>query len=181
MKNNQEIIGKRYSEALFDVAVEQDELEQVYQDLQALQSVYQNVDGIGFLLTTDNLQKEQKETLFEELLKPFSQLVQNTLKVMYKNRRMNDVPIVIESFNQLYDLKNNVVKGKVFSVVELQEEQRAKLEQEVARLLDYNKVTLINEIDSSLIGGFVINVNNQVIDRSLKQKLQQIEQSLLEI
>lgn len=181
MKTSQTLIARRYSEALFDVAVEQNKLQEVYDDLQALLAVIKKVPEISQLLDLTSLDGEKKEKLFGELCEPFSMLVQNTLKIVYKNHRMSNLEDIIEIFNHLYDLKQGFIKGNVISAVPLKKEQLEKLENEVARLLGYKQVKLNNSCDASIIGGFIVNVNNQVIDRSLKQRLKKLEQSLLQI
>ena len=180
MKNNNSMLAKRYSKALFEVALEQDKLTEVYQEVQSLQEIYQEVPSLSYWLEVNELDSDKQKELFDTLAQSFSKLLQNLLKILYKNRRLSLLSMIIDEFNKLYGTHIGVMQGAVKSVIPLTDEQKSNLEAEVAQLLNCQKVNLVNTCDESIIGGFIVDVNNNLVDCSLKTKLNAIKQKLLQ-
>ena len=76
MKLDKYTVGKRYGKALFELAVEKNQAEAIYQELLTLREVYHQVPGIGDILSDDRLEPYEK-TASEKLVTGFSEMMQN--------------------------------------------------------------------------------------------------------
>lgn len=178
MKLDKYEVGKRYGKALFQLAKEKDSVAQVYEELQGLKHVLNETPELGAILDAVHTSTEVKEKLLNELVSPFSPMVQNFLHVVYNYRRMSDLPYMLETYSRLYDDERHYLSGTIKSVVPLTEEQIKRIEQKVAALLGYKDATFTNVIDESIIGGFVVEAHNFVIDRSLQQQINMMARAL---
>lgn len=102
----------------------------------------------------------------------------NFLKVVALNRRLLALPAISELF-VLYKRKQvNQVNAKVTSVVPLDKTEEQALKQALEGRL-HQKVTLEYALDSQLLGGLTIQIENFVIDNSLRGKLERLRATLM--
>ena len=73
--------------------------------------------------------------------------------------------------------KQNILEGTIYSVIELNEDQISRIEQVISKKLD-KKVELKNEINSSLIGGVKVVINDMVFDGSITNRIESLKNSL---
>ena len=79
---------------------------------------------------------------------------------------------IADAFVRQYDNANKIVTAEVTSAVQLDQATLDKIVAQAKQTLDADSsVKIVNKIDSSLIGGFVLRVGNQQIDTSIKSKL----------
>lgn len=79
-----------------------------------------------------------------------------------------------------YNKLNNIAFGKVISAVKLDDEQLHKLGQAYAEKYDLKELKLTNQVDPSIIGGVILEVEDYIIDGSVKNKLKKIRAQLVE-
>lgn len=178
MKLDKYEVGKRYGKALFQLANDNDCVAQVYEELQGLKVIFNENHDLGQILDAVHTSTEVKEKLLNELVSPFSPMVQNFLHVVYQYKRMSDLPYMVDAFSRLYDDERHYLSGTIKSVVPLTEEQITKIEQKIAKCLGYANASFTNELDPSIIGGFVVEAHNFVIDRSLQQQINMMARAL---
>lgn len=179
MKLDKYIIGKRYGKALFELAVKNEELDSVYQDLLKIREIYHEIPDLGEILSDVRLALYEKDELVEQLLQGFEVTVQNFLSVVYDYSRMNDLLLMIDEYERRYDEHKRLLLGTVVTAVPLTKDQHQLVEKRAADLLGYEKANLINLIEPKIIGGVIIEANNKVIDGSIHKKLEQIKTMLV--
>lgn len=175
MKLDKYTVGKRYGKALFELAIEKQQADQVYQKLLTLREVVQDVPGLGEILSDARLEPYEKDKIMEQLTNGFEGIVKNFLEVVYNYNRMSDLLLMIDEYEYRYDEHRRLILGTVITAVPLTKEQHQTMEAKAAQLLGYEKSNLINLIDPKIIGGVVIEANYQVIDGSIQKQLEKIE------
>ncbi|EHR4739516.1 F0F1 ATP synthase subunit delta [Enterococcus faecalis] len=179
MKLDKYTVGKRYGKALFELAVEKNQAEAIYQELLTLREVYHQVPGIGDILSDDRIEPYEKDSIMEKLVTGFSEMMQNFLRVVYEYRRMYDLLLMIDEYERRYDEHQGLILGSVTTAIPLSKEQHQAMEEKAAQLLGYEQAHLVNLIDPSIVGGVVIEANHQVIDGSIRKQLEHMQQKLL--
>ena len=84
---------------------------------------------------------------------------------------------ILNDFNTKCNDKQNILEGTIYSVIELNEDQISRIEQVISKKLD-KKVELKNEINSSLIGGVKVVINDMVFDGSITNRIESLKNSL---
>lgn len=173
-------VAKRYARALFEVALESKQLELVEADLKSLQESYRQSQQFSALIDSPVISTEAKQHAFSASFKKRLQGItfRFVTLLISKNREMLLMQIV-EEFGDLLDQHRGIVRGDVYSVAPLSEEQVKNLVAQLNRMTGKN-VLITRHLDESLLGGIVIKLQDKVIDASLRNKLEKIRQTLIE-
>ncbi|WP_295729790.1 ATP synthase F1 subunit delta [uncultured Limosilactobacillus sp.] len=179
MSLDKKTVAKRYAKALFELVDANDQLEQTYQELVALRTVFKQNAGLQRALSGTNLSQDQKETIINELKNGASQLVTNLIQMVFDYGRMDEMVAIIDEFETQYDQAHKRVHADVVSAVQLDEKRRQKLAETLAHRLGANDVILNETVDSQIIGGLIVKVGSQTLDGSLKTKLEKMRRILV--
>ncbi|HNP86454.1 MAG: ATP synthase F1 subunit delta [Chloroflexi bacterium SZAS-1] len=104
--------------------------------------------------------------------------VQNFLQAMAREGVLDRLPSVVQAFEQFGQSNARSMSGEVVSAVELSEAQRATILNDL-RSRYGQQLDLRFGVDSSLIGGLIIRVGDQVLDNSLRARLSAIQRNML--
>lgn len=173
-------VAKRYARALFEVALESKQLELVEADLKSLQESYRQSQEFSALIDSPVISTVAKQQAFSASFK--KRLKDITFRfvtlLISKNREILLMQIV-EEFGDLLDQHRGIVRGDVYSVTPLSEEQVKNLVAQLNRMTGKN-VLITRHLDESLLGGIVIKLQDKVFDASLRNKLEKLRQTLIE-
>ncbi len=178
MKLDKYEVGKRYGKALFELAETKQVLEEVFQDAQILRQIFATVPNLGEILSHPTFEAAEKNQLVELLTSNFQGVLKTTLLVVYQNQRMKDLPYIIADFESRYYEKMGILPVKVTTVVPLTDQQLTQLMTKLKRQFGYSKIEITEAIDPTILGGVVVETKNEVIDGSLKKRLNQIKKNL---
>ncbi|WP_461198172.1 ATP synthase F1 subunit delta [Enterococcus sp. N249-2] len=178
MKLDKFTVGKRYGKALFELAIDEQRLTEVYQELMTLRQVYQELPEFGQIMTDNHLDIHEKRKLFDQLLNGFDGLVKNFLEIVYEYNRMDDLLMIIDAYERRYDEYQGLVIGTVTTAVALSEAQKAAIEAQIAQKLGYKKAHLETVVEPEILGGVIVEANHQVIDGSIKSQLDYLRQQM---
>ena len=173
--------AERYSLALFELSEESNLISQIEdQSLSFLNLIEQSEDF-------SNLIKDPT-TSQEDLLKvintisennKFESLFKNFLSFLIQKRRFFFIERILKSFIEICSRKRGELKAELKSAKELSNEEIAKITEELTKNFS-SKIKLNYKHDESLIGGLVVQVGSTMVDTSIKNKLQQIENRMIE-
>ncbi|MDR1013284.1 MAG: F0F1 ATP synthase subunit delta [Lactobacillales bacterium] len=178
MKLDKKLAVKRYTKALFALALEQNKAFDVFEELKNLWTIFHKIPELGIILTDHRLSTEQREQIFSLLKGKSSKLIENFLNVLFEANMMEIFPTTVDDFEKRLLSKEQKAKGVVTTAIALSKTQREKLEQNVAKKLNLTSVKLVKKIDETIIGGVIIEVNQTIIDGSVKGQLIKVQQLL---
>ena len=176
---SQTIVAKRYADALFQIAEENDLTSQFIEELNVVKSVFEQNEKLSVLLASPSATNKEKTTLIDSAFASVHLHIKNALKIMIERRRSNVILQMIEEFINLYNDKNDITHAVVSSVRELSTEEISNVETTFKALLNKKSLFIENKVDKSLLGGLRIRIGNTIYDGSLSNKLKRIEQNLL--
>jgi len=179
MKLSKEQVGKRYSKALYEVAEEQKSIEEILEDLKSLKQVYEENPSLSFALAGRSISRTEKLKILDTLKNQFGELMQDFLSLVFDNNRMDCIIEIADAFIKKYDEVNGIVEATVTTTVDLDEAQASNLESVIKKRFSVNKVNLTKIVDSTIIGGVIIRVGDQVVDGSVVKRFNDIKKTLL--
>ena len=173
-------VVSRYSKSLFDISKSNGNLNQVHEDVMELWNIVK-ADEMRTFLKSPIISSVRKADVFEKLLKNFDQSLLQTLLVMIEHKREAYISDFCRAFHLLYNKENKVSQAKLITADTIGEDT-------VKELLDTFKqkgfleadVELIKEIDSSIIGGFILEFDGKVYNASLLHSLDQLKKKFNE-
>jgi F-type H+-transporting ATPase subunit delta len=173
--------AERYSLALYELASENNVLSQAEdQSTSILNLISSSKDFSDLIKDPTNNQDDLLKVIndisdnnkFESLLKSF-------LSFLVKKRRFFYVEQILKSFIETCSQKRGELKAELRSAKELSSDEISKITSELTKNFS-SKIKLNYKHDQSLIGGLVVQVGSAMVDTSIKNKLQQIENRMIE-
>ncbi|MFN3782836.1 MAG: ATP synthase F1 subunit delta [Spirosomataceae bacterium] len=168
---SQSIVAYRYAKSLIDLATETGVINEVNKDMDLFISVCQENDQLVAVLKNPIVRHSKKLAILKALfLGKVHDVTFSIFTILTKKNRESYILSIAQEFRKLYNLKNNIQVATVSTVEPLSDTQKSEFISKIAQAL--NKEIILNEkIDSSLIGGYVLTVNDTQIDTSVKKRL----------
>jgi len=168
-----------FAQAFYDLALEENQ-PQAYQE--ALSEVSKTLNGNEELLATFRsyvLPKERLYALIDSLWGQGPKNLAPFLKTLVKNHALGYFSEIVSAFSSLVNEGLGVEEGLAYSAVALSGEEMLRLEEAVGKTLK-KKVSLVNRVEPSLIGGVKVAIAGKVYDGSIARKLSELRKSLIE-
>jgi len=99
-------------------------------------------------------------------------------RYIYRNRKLALAGKIAEQFGKIYNEKKSIVDASVTTREKLGEAELKKMKQYVAKKYQAKDVVLKNIVDESVKGGFVLKVGDEVVDGSVKGRLEELKKIL---
>ncbi len=191
MKGELAEIAAKYAEATLKLIEESEspageaatmkKAEAVYGDLKAIQEALATSHDFRLILNHPALGPAEKKQLlgniFQAKVDPVTFLL---LQLLADRRRLNILEEISHEFKKLLMKRLNILEGTLVSSIKLGEKEVANIKARISEHMG-SKLDLTVEVDETLLAGMMLRVGDQVIDGSLKGKLQKLEQSLLSV
>ena len=169
----EELILQKYTRALFEVADEQNALDQVHKGLQEIDAAFGQVPELADILTNPQVDWKNKLQLADTLAKGRSALIVNFVDLVMDKERQFILSQVAGEFQRLLDLRAKRKEAVVTTVIPLPENERKLLEDKLKSVFAEDFV-LENKVDPEILGGLKIQMGFTVIDGTVKRKLQEM-------
>ena len=172
-------LSGRYAAALFELAEERKQLDEVAGDTAAICALVAESPDLRRLVASPVIARADQTRAVMAVLKSagVSVLTRNFTGIVAQNHRLYALADMCKAFQALLAGRRGEITAVVTTAHPLGDKQSAALEQEL-KLAMGSKVTLDLKTDATLLGGAVIRVGSRMIDFSLRTKLQRLELSL---
>ena len=186
------LIASRYAKALLKLVDETGNGELVVQQVQVLQDALGSVPELR--RAVDDLQAvtpDQKTALFETVLSEggtssgiMAPELRSFIGLLGRNGRIGEIRLIFNSFISEYYKSRGIVRGRlVFPSEEGATRDGKALEERIRNMIESRsgkKLLLKTEVDESLIGGFLLEVEDQLLDASVSHQLDLIRKQFIE-
>lgn len=168
-------IANRYAKSLLETSVEQNKLDVIYNDMKGMKDTFENKD-LSLLLKSPIINAEKKWSALNAVYSgKIDELSLNFIKLAIKKGRESHLPNMCDAFIKLYREKNNIASAKVITATKLTEEKLNSIKASLN--LQASSLEIEEEVDESLIGGFIIVMGDKRYDASVKHKLNKLRKS----
>ena len=173
--------AERYSLALFELSEENDLLSQVEDESSSLLKLISKSKDFYNLIKDPTISQEDLSKVVNKIAEDnkFNTLFKNFLNFLIQKRRFFFIERILKSFIEICSRKRGELKAELRSAKELSSDEIKKITDELAKNFS-SKIKLNYKFDKSLIGGLVVQVGSTMVDTSIKNKLQQIENRMIE-
>jgi len=175
-----EIIARRYGSALADVVLKTGETETVKSELIQWASMIDTTADLHDAFSNPSISHAQKEGLLASLLERThpSRTTANFLRVLLRNGRLTEITAINERFAAELEERSGIVAADVTSARELPAAERSELQSKLEQLTG-KRVNMIFNIDPNLLGGVITRVGSTVYDGSVKTRLENLREQLI--
>lgn len=169
--------ASRYAKALLELAIEHGKTDGVSADMRALLSAFEETREFQLFLDSPVINGEKKNAIFKELFPQFDTLTSSFVSLIVKNRRENALAQIAASYEAQLKAHLGIVPVTLVSAQKLDEATKKTILAKLDKAIE-GKLELDEQIDSSLIGGFIIKMGDTHIDASVSNKLENLKVSL---
>lgn len=175
-----ETIARRYSVALADVVLKSGQTDSVKAEIASLGALFGQNSDLQTVFSNPAIAHANKEKVLDGLLaklKP-SSTTANFLKVLLQNGRLSELSDINDRFAAVLDERSGLVAAEITSARELPGGEKAEFEKSLAALT--GKTVNVNyAVDPNIIGGVVTRIGSTVYDGSVKTKLENLKEQLV--
>lgn len=173
--------SSRYSLALYELANETNLLLKIEeQSSKILKLIQSSIDFSNLIKNPTSIQQELLNVInkISEQYK-FESLLKNFLSLLITKKRFFYLEQILKSFIEICSKKRGELKAELRSAKNLSNEEITKITDDLSKNFS-SKIKLNYKQDKSLIGGLVVQVGSTMVDTSIKNKLQQIQNKMME-
>ena len=173
--------AERYSLALFELSEENNLLSQIEDQSSSILNLIDQSEDFSNLIKDPTTSQEDLLKVINTISEnnKFESLFKYFLCFLIQKRRFFFIERILKSFIEICSRKRGELKAELKSAKELSNEEIAKITEELTKNFS-SKIKLNYKHDESLIGGLVVQVGSTMVDTSIKNKLQQIENRMIE-
>jgi F-type H+-transporting ATPase subunit delta len=175
-------VAGRYATALFELALEQQALDQVAVDLDRFNEALDAFDDLLRLVKSPVFSADEQGRALAAILKELKieGLTRNFLLLVAKNRRLFATPDMTRAFRAMFARHRGEMSATVTAAAKLTESQVTALRQALKAALG-KEIMLEERVDAGLLGGLVVKVGSRMVDTSLRTKLNSLKVAMKEV
>lgn len=164
-------VAGRYAKAVLEQAQESQVQEAVFADMQSIAQTIDNSKDLRLMLQSPIINIEDKRQALVKIFDQTASLTHDLFRVLAINERMDALRYVAARYIDLYNDQRGIKVAHVTTAVALSEELEKEVLNKVRELTESNSVTIVNKIDPSIIGGFVLRVGDLQYNASISNQL----------
>lgn len=168
-------VASRYAKSVLDLAIEQGQLEQIYSDMLFLQQLTKGSRDFLNLLRSPVIKADAKIRVINAVTAgKVSQLTTSFIHLMTTKAREAVLPEIITSFINQYKEHKGIKTVKLTTAVPVSDAVKAEIVSQVKKSGGFENLELQEVVDPNIIGGFVLQTDDQLIDASISYDLKNI-------
>jgi F-type H+-transporting ATPase subunit delta len=169
--------ASRYAKALLELAIEQNSLEQVSTDMRYLLEVNTETKDFQMLLSSPIVKSDKKLQIFGELFDQFEKLTTLFIHQVTKNGREYMLPEIAQSYERQLKAYKGIVPVTLITATALDNTTRSNIIAKIQNAVK-GQLEIHEQIDESLIGGFIVRMDDKQVDASVINQFNNLKQRL---
>jgi len=170
-----EYLDKRYALALYTVAEEKGKVEEYLNDLREVVSLMKNDAEFLKVIKSPQISTSQKKKMFIRIFKGrIDEDLLSFLLILIEKDRILFTEQKLKEMEKINLERNNTLLVEVKTVIPLRDSERETLRMKLYKMYD-KKIIFEEKLDKNVIGGVYIRVGDDVIDGTIKSKLEDMK------
>ena len=171
-----------YSLALYELAKENNSLDLVEQQVNSIIELIKQSEDFNILIKDPTNKQHEKLNAMKTISEKFNfnEIFKKFLNFLIFKRRFNNIERILKDFLDICSNKRGEIRAKLTAAKELSNNDIEKIKNELAKNFGSN-IKINYRHDPSLIGGLIVQIGSIMVDTSIKNKLQNIENKMIEL
>lgn len=167
----------RYSKAILDIAQAKQVAEAVNNDMKLIGQTIASNEELSAFIQNPTTKVELKEQALLEVFSSVNGVTKGLFHLLFENKRFEILEGVASEYNKLFDVMNGVEVAQVTTAIPMDAALEAKVLAKIATLSD-QKIQIVNTVDPTIIGGFILRIGDKQYNASVANKLQVLKREL---
>jgi F-type H+-transporting ATPase subunit delta len=172
-----EEIAEVYARSLFEVASEHDQLDVVREQLGAFSDALEQDRELSVFFFSPYFSTQEKQDGLSRVLVDADPTIVNFLELLIEKHRMPVLFRIRREYDALWERANRVLPVEITSAVELDEQTVKGIGDRIGEETG-QKVELTARVQPEILGGVVLRVGNQILDASIRNRLERLRQQV---
>ena len=168
---------RRYAQAIFEIALEKQELDKWQADLDLLAGAVADAD-VQAVLSSPKVKLEEKIKLLGGALDRVNPLARNLAGLLLSREGINLLAGIAGEYRRLLDEHRGIAPAEVITAVPLDDKDEKKLAERLSALAG-KQVVLETNVDDDIIGGVIARIGGKLLDGSTRSKLEALRRELV--
>jgi len=168
----------RYAKSLLDLALEKNVLDAVYTDVKGIKNTFKSSSDLVAMLKSPIIKSDKKEHILNSLFfGKINTLTEKFLSITVKKAREPFLPEIFDSFIEQYNEHHKITAATLIAATEVDDNLISQVKEIIKKATGRDKIELNTKVDSSLIGGFVLQFEDKLYDTSVARKLDKLRKT----
>jgi F-type H+-transporting ATPase subunit delta len=168
-------LASRYAKSVLDLAVEKGQLEPVYDDMLYLQQLTKVSRDFLNLLRSPIVSNDKKLSAIDSVIvKNVGELTLAFVRLLVIKNREAELPEIIVAFIKQYKEKKGIHTVKMTTAVPVSDAVKNEIIEQVRKTSGMQNIEVESVVEPGIIGGFVLQTGDQLIDASIAYDLKQV-------
>ncbi len=174
-------LAVRYAKSLVDLSIERTQLEEVYADMKYLKAVCMASSEFVSFLTSPIIKADKKEAIITAVTNGnIGELTTAFIKLLVVKGRESDLYEITKAFISQYNSIKNIHTVTLTTATEVSDSVKQSIKTKVNTVLGFGTVELETKVNEKLIGGFVLEFDNKLVDASIFRDLNDVRKQFLQ-
>ena len=175
-------LATRYAKSVLDLAVERNSLEAVLGDMRVLNGICTESRDFEVMLRSPIISGDKKLSVINEILKRFNvnEITHAFINLLVAKGRELTLPEIAAAFIDQYNILKNIRTVKLTTATPMHDAIKKTIESKIASDMPKDTIDLKTLVDDSLIGGFVLEVEDKLYDASVKKSLNDVRTQIVD-
>ncbi|MFA5309742.1 MAG: ATP synthase F1 subunit delta [Dehalococcoidales bacterium] len=170
------VYARRYAQAVFEIALEKNEMDRWQADLQRIVGVLGDTDFLA-ALDSPRIKTADKSRFLKERLSDINPLALNLVMLLVARAGAGLIIQVADEYRRLLDKYRGMETAEITTAVPLDDKEQEALAARLGAVLDA-KVALEARVDPEILGGIIARVDGKLLDGSTRSKLAALKRNL---
>lgn len=169
-------LASRYAKSLLDLAVQQNNVDSTLNDIKLLDALSTQSRDFSNMLKSPIIRADKKLEILNVVIGDrLSPLTKAFVKLLVQKGRESHVPEIAESFIGQYKEMKRIKTVKLTTATPINDNVKSAILNKVKTSLPDNDIELKESVDESLIGGFVLEMDDKLFDASIRRDLNDVK------
>ena len=174
-------LSARYAKSLLDLAIEKNQLSEVFADVKYFNEVLHGVRELTLLLKSPIISADKKHKVIEQIFFPrFNNITKEFFKLVVNKHREEFLPEFATEFIAQYNKKKNITVVTVTAAVPVDETLLNKVRELLKTDSALSNIEFKTKVDEKLIGGFMLQYDDKMFDTTIARALEVIDDNFLD-
>ena len=180
-KQGNELIAKRWALALMELALEDENIskEDILDDIEEIAETINGSEELSNVINNPSISTEEKQIvickLFQNNIMP---IVYNFLFVLNLRKRLGLIEEIAIEFKKELERIKNITRVNITSAIELNDERKNDIKTKISEKLNKNIICEWG-VDNEIIAGLIFNIDESIIDNSVRHKLEDLSKEII--
>lgn len=174
------LLPRRYAKALYKFAAEKNSTADVYAMMGNIAAAFDNNHDLQSVIANPFVPVSEKTKLLMTAGGTESDIMADFIRLLATNNRLDIVRGVALAYAELYRQENHIHLVSITSAAPLSDQDKKRLTDMIEKHIGDAKAEYTFSVNPDLIGGFVVRIDNESLDASIRNEFKQLRKSLLQ-